>query len=167
LSIAIHCSTNVLKLMCLLFPDWGLWGARSCSLPVDVPAEVDSSIDKLDSADSLDSTRGGESFLRALRGVRTLRMWVSLLVCVRNGRLGGGGAVDDGCSSCDAGGSSVGGSLASNCGEGGRQRISVMLRCLRIGFVNDPFVQAWVKAGLVAISGLGRGSQSEPGCSGP
>jgi len=79
-SIAMHCSTNVLKLMCFLFPDWEMWGARSCSLPVDVPADGDSSTDKPHSADSLDNTRGGESPRSASRGVRTLRMWVSLLV---------------------------------------------------------------------------------------
>ena len=76
----MHCSTNVLKLMCLLFPDWAMWGARSCSLPVDVLADADSSIDKPDSADSLDNTRGGESFRSAFRGAHTLRMWVSLFV---------------------------------------------------------------------------------------
>ena len=74
--MAMHCSTNVLKLMCLLFPDRGALGARSCSLLVDVPGDADSSTDKPDSADSLDKIRGGESFRR----MRDLMMWVSLLV---------------------------------------------------------------------------------------
>ena len=166
-SIAMHCSTNVLKLMCFLFPDWVLWGARSCSLPVDVPADADSSIDKPDTADSLDKMRGGESFRRASRGVRARRMWVSLFVWGRNGRVGRGGAVDDGSCSCDAGVSLGDSSSTSDCGVVGRQRISVMLRCFRMGFVYDPFVLVCANAGRVGETGLGRGSQSEPGCNGP
>lgn len=73
-SIAIHCSTKVLKLICFLFPGWGVWTMRSCSLPVEVPADVDSSTDKLHSADSLDNVRGGESLRRASRAERARRM---------------------------------------------------------------------------------------------
>ena len=168
-SMAMHCSTNVLKLMCFLFPERES-GTRSCSLPVDVPGDRDSSIDKPHSAASLDNTRGGESLRRASRGERALRMWVSLLVWVRNGRLGAGERVvidADRFCSCDAGGSSEGGSSTSNCGAGGRQRISVMLRCLRIGLVHDPFVMVWMEADCAEVTCLGRGSQSEPGCNGP
>lgn len=132
-SIAMHCSTNVLKLMCFRFPELELCTMRSCSLPVDVPPDVDSSTDKPHSADSLDNTRGGDSLRRASRGVRARRMWVSLLVWVRNGRDGCGGGIDDGCSSGDVG---VSGNWSTSvCGAVGRQRISMMLRCFRIGFV--------------------------------
>ena len=140
---------------------------RSCSLPVVVPAEVDSSTDKPHSADSFDNTRGGDSLRSASRGVRARRMWVSLLVWGRNGRLGSRAAFDGGCSSCDACSSSAGVWLGSNCGAVGRQRISVMLRCLRIGFVYEPADVAWANAGCVGVATLGRGSQSEPGCNGP
>ena len=169
-SMAMHCSTNVLKLMCFLFPDWELWRTRSCSLPVDVPADVDSSIDKPDSGGSLDNTRGGESLRNASRGVRALRMWVSLLVWMSIGRLGGGEAADGGGCSCDAGGSTEEGSSTSKCGADGavgRQRISVMLRCLRIGLVYDTLPPVCDKAGRVGETTFGRGSQSEPGCNGP
>jgi len=165
--MAMHCSTNVLKLMCFLFPDWELWRARSCSLPVDVPGDENSSIDKPDSAGSLGSTRGGETLRKASRGERALRMWVSLLVWMSNGRLRGGETADDGCCSCDAGGSLGESSPKSKCGAGGRQRISVILRCLRIGLVYDTFAVACAKAGRIRATGFGRGSQSEPGCNGP
>ena len=164
-SIAMHCSTNVLKLICFFFPERDSLGVRSCSLPVDVPGDVDSSIDKSHSADSFDNTRGGESLRSASRGVRARRMWVSLLVWVRNGRPGG--RVDDGVCSCDAGGSLEGGSSTSKCGAVGRQRISVMLRCFKIGFVYDPFARIWAEAACIEAAGLGRGLQSEPGCNGP
>lgn len=42
-----------------------------------------------------------------------------------------------------------------------------MLRCFRIGFVHDPFALVCARVGGVGATGLGRGSQSEPGCSGP
>ena len=42
-----------------------------------------------------------------------------------------------------------------------------MLRCLRIGFVYEPSALAWAKMGCAWATGLGRGSQSEPGCNGP
>lgn len=138
---------------------------RSCSLPVDVLADVESSIDKAHSAASLDNTRGGESFRSASRGVRALRIWVSLFVWVRNGRFGCGDAFDGGGCSCDVGVS--GGWSASDCGAVGRERISVMLRCLRIGFVQDTPILAWAKEGRDWGVGLGRGSQSQPGCNGP
>ena len=88
---------------------------------------------------------------------------------MRNGRLGCGEMVDDGCCSCDAdaGGSAEVGSSTSKCGAVGRQRISVMLRCFRIGFVHDPFVLFCAEVACADITGLGRGSQSEPGCNGP
>lgn len=95
-------------------------------------------------------------------------MWVSLLVWVRKGRLGCGETVDDGCCSCDdADCSAEGGSSTSKCGAVGRQRISVMLRCFRIGFVYDPFAYAWAEVAGMEAATLGRGSQSEPGCNGP
>ena len=75
-------------------------------------------------------------------------------------------ADDDRCSQ-DTGGSLVGGSSASIYGAVGRQRISVMLRCFRIGFVYDMVLSACAKAGRVGAVGLGRGSQSQPGCNGP
>ena len=128
-SIEMHCSTKVLKLMCFLFPGWGVWTMRSCSLPVEVPADVVSSTDKANSADSLDNVRGGESLRSTPRMVHARRIWVSLLVWGKNGRFGCGEALDDGCGSYDDG------SSGSECGAVGRERISVMLRCLRIGFV--------------------------------
>lgn len=140
---------------------------RSCSLPVEVPADVDSSTDRENSADSLDNTRGGESFRSASRGVRARRIWVSLFVWVRNGRLWGGGTADGGggCCSYDAGVS--GDWSASKCGAVGRERISTMLRCLRIGFAQHPVGMFWARAGRVGDEVLARGSQSEPGCNGP
>jgi len=105
---------------------------------------------------------------RAPRGERVLRMWVSLLVWVRKGRLWCGETDDDGCCSCDdADCSAEGGSSTSKCGAVGRQRISVMLRCFRIGFVYDPFAYAWAEVAGIEAADLGRGSQSEPGCNGP
>lgn len=162
-SIEMRCSTYVLKLMCFFFPERELWTMRSCSLPVEVLTEVESSTVKGHSADSLDKTRGGESFRRASRGVRARRMLVSLLVWVRKGRLGSGEGSDGGYCSCDDGVS--GDRSTSISGVLGRQRISVMLRCLRIGFVYETFAQVWV--GRVGTIVFGRGSQSEPGCRGP
>jgi len=42
-----------------------------------------------------------------------------------------------------------------------------MLRCFKIGLVYAPFALACAKAGRDGTIGLGRGSQSEPGCNGP
>jgi hypothetical protein len=100
-SIAMHCSTNALKLMCFFFgcaPASSLSGVVDVRRADDVPAMVSSCAGGSSSAGVASAeaealgagggTRGGESLRNAWWFFRQRMMCESLFVCISGGRAG-------------------------------------------------------------------------------
>lgn len=132
LSMAMHCSTNVLKLMCLRFCPFATEGGG------------DSDCSRLDAGATLGATRGGESRRNGRLGPHRV-MCVSLLVCSSDGRTGLCAGPSD--MICGASSSSDSGGL--NMGDSGNSDVSSsqMDRCFKMGF----------RTAAVELSGVGEG----------
>ena len=143
--MAMHCSTKVLKLMCLRFCPGTVGGGES-------------DWRRLETGGSAGARRGGESRRKALEGPQRVTL-VSLLVWRREGRMGlcgeAGSAPSD--KICGASSSSESGGLSK--GERGNSEVrrSQMERCLRMGLRTMPESVGEGRSSAAAAVGEGLG----------
>ena len=151
--MAMHCSTNVLKLMCLRF------------CPGTTEEGGDSDWSKLEGGNSpakFGATRGGESRRKARSAPKRV-MFVSLLVCSSDGRIGLCGKHGPPPSDKICGPSSSSESGGLRAGENGNSEVSCsqMDRCLRMGLRTAAVTQSSVGEGeegrSSAAAALGEG----------